>query len=237
MARRGQLSLSFRARGGRRRGAGRPPRNAVAGVSHARRAGLSRHHAAHVTLCVRRGLPSLRQASLFVVVRAALAAGSERFGFRLVHFSVQSNHLHLLAEAADRRALSRGVQGLSVRLARGINRQLCCHGRVFADRYHARILKTPRAVRMALRYVLLNARKHSPAEVPCGFIDACSSAPWFEGFQRPVALVFGVSAARAEWQRQSRSGLPPVVQPHTWLLRSGYARAGPFDCDEAPGRA
>jgi len=91
-------------------------------------------------------------------LRRALVAGRERFGFRLVHFSVQRDHLHLLAEAAHRRALSRGVQGLSIRIARAINRRLQRRGKVFADRYHARALKTPRAVRWALRYVLLNVR-------------------------------------------------------------------------------
>src|SRR6185436_20350779 len=118
----------------------------------------SRHHPLHVTLRVRRGVPSLREHSLFVVVRKALAAAKHQFGFSLVHFSVQRDHLHLIAEAEDRSALSRGVQGLSIRIARAVNRQLDRTGRLFADRYHARALTTPRAVKFALRYVLLNAR-------------------------------------------------------------------------------
>jgi REP element-mobilizing transposase RayT len=85
-------------------------------------------------LRVRRGLPSLRAHALFGRVRRALAQGRERFGFRLVHFSVQRDHLHLLVEAGDRRALSRGVQGLSVRIARAANGELGRKGRVFADR-------------------------------------------------------------------------------------------------------
>lgn len=110
---------------------------------------------------MQRGVPSLREHSLFVQVRKALAAAKHQFGFALVHFSVQRDHLHLIAEANDRRALSRGVQGLSIRLALAVNRLLERKGRLFADRYHARALKTPREVRFALRYVLLNARKHA----------------------------------------------------------------------------
>jgi len=98
---------------------------------------------------------------LFSAVRKALAEGKQHFGFSLVHFSVQRDHLHLIAEASDRRALSRGIQGLSIRVARAVNRQLARKGRLFSDRYHARALKTPREVRFALRYVLLNARKHT----------------------------------------------------------------------------
>ena len=155
---------------------------------------------------------------MFVEVRRALPAGRERFGFRLVHFSVQRDPLHLLAEAENRRALSRGVQGLAVRVARAVNRRLRRRGRVFADRYHARALKTPRAARWALRYVLLNVRKHEPGAVPSGFVDGCSSAAWFNGF------------ARVRYALDS-----PVVAPRTWLLTVGQERAGPFDVDDMPG--
>jgi len=244
MARRGQLAFEFRSWGGRRAGAGRPARGRVAGVSHLSRPALSRRHPVHVTLRVIAGLPSLRVWRLFVQVQAALGQGQQRFGFRLVHFSVQSNHLHLIAEAADGRSLSRGLQGLSVRLARAINRQLERKGRVFADRYHARALQTPRAVHFALRYVLLNARKHMgsprlsrrgslPAEQPApGFVDNRSSAPWFEGFARPRQLVFGAERARARWRACSELDAP-VVPAKTWLLRQGVGRYG-FDLEDAP---
>jgi hypothetical protein len=156
---------------------------------------------------------------------------------------VQSNHVHLIAEARDRRALSRGVQGLSVRLARAVNRTLARRGRVFADRYHARALKTPRAAHFALRYVLLNARKHAPRAAAAsssdivlpGFVDSRSSAAWFDGFQRPSELVFGAREIRAEWRATSELEAP-VVPPHTWLLRRGDRRYG-FDIDDTPGSA
>jgi REP element-mobilizing transposase RayT len=200
----------------------------------------------HVTLRVQRGISSLRGQALFSSVRQALSAGKDRFGFALVQFSVQRDHLHLIAEARDRRALSRGLQGLTIRVARAVNRRLEREGSVFADRYHARALKTPRAVRFALRYVLLNVRKHATAQyrkttspvaggpVLPGFIDPCSSAPWFAGFTRPAELAFGAREARAEWARRSGSSDPPVMPAHSWLLRTGQQRAGPFDVDDVP---
>lgn len=240
-----QLSLQFRTWGGARAGAGRPPKGKSAGVSHLRRPSLSHRHPVHVTLRLTSGVPSLRKQALFVRVRSALASGQERFGFRIVHFSVQSNHLHLIAEAADRRALSRGVQGLSVRVARAVNSRLERKGRLLADRYHARALKSPRAVRYALRYVLLNARKHlsvsdarqaarAARELPFGFIDSRSSAAWFAGFVRQGDLAFGASEARDEWRATSPLEAP-VVKPKTWLLRVGYLRHGAFDIDDVPG--
>jgi putative transposase len=232
-----QLGFRFRTWGGVRAGAGRRPTGTTSGVSHLRRDSVARRHPLHVTLRVRRGLPSLRAHTLFGRVRRALAQGRDRFGFRLVQFSVQSDHLHLLVEANDRRALSRGVQGLSIRVARAANRELKRKGRFFADRYHARALTTPLAVRCALRYVLLNARKHerrNAQAVPAGFIDPCSSAAWFEGFARPRGLAFGVAQCRAGFARERLAMDAPVVAPHTWLLRVGYRRAPPFDVDETP---
>lgn len=238
--RRRQLSFAFRRWGGVRAGAGRRPKGPSSGVSHLRRPAHSRHHPVHVTLKIVRGVPSLRGRALFKGVRAALALARERFGFRLVHFSVQHDHVHLLAEAADRRALSRGVQGLAIRVARTVNRRIDRKGRVFADRYHARALRTPRACALALRYVLLNARKHAlqgagvSAAPHAGFVDACSSAPWFARFERPRELAFGAAQCRAEFLRAT--GLvAPVVEPRVWLLRAGLTRTRPFDVDEVPG--
>jgi hypothetical protein len=163
---------------------------------------------------------------------------------------VQHDHLHLIAEAADRRALSRGVQGLSIRVARAVNQQLVRKGSVFDDRYHARALRTPREVRLALRYVLLNARKHAHSRagsaggsaarrageaMPFGFVDSCSSAPWFADFLRTPELVFGAQRCRAEFARGMGTAEPPVVTARTWLLRIGYRRAGGFDIDDLPG--
>ena len=103
---------------------------------------------------------------------------------RVIEFSVMSNHLHLLCEGKDRDVLARGLQGLFTRIARAVNRALGRSGRVFTDRYHDRVLKTPREVRNALAYVLNNARKHA-AELgrrkPARWIDPCSSARVFFG--------------------------------------------------------
>ncbi len=234
MVRGGQLAFRFKTWGGRRKGAGRPKGGAT-GVAHVPRPALSRHHPVHVTLRLVAGLPSLRLEKLFGKVQLALANGQLRFGFRLVHFCVQRNHLHLIAEAGDRRALSRGMQGLSVRLARAVNRRLERKGRVFADRYHARALRSPRAVHFALRYVLLNAHKHARSVAP-GFIDTRSSAPWFDGFQRPLELAFGASRARARWPARSELDAP-VVPARSWLLRRGVLRYGAFDIDDAAARS
>jgi REP element-mobilizing transposase RayT len=163
--------------GGRRKGAGRKPRGATAGVSHARRPAF-RRLPAHVTLRLCAHVWSLRsRRSLRVIVRA-LRGGAERFGVRVVELSLQGNHAHLLVEAADEQALARAVQGLCIRVARGMNRLMGRRGRVFDDRYHARVLRTPTEVRRAREYVLRN-RQHHFGEP--GLDRYSSAAPGFAG--------------------------------------------------------
>src|SRR5438094_5167936 len=120
---RGQTAMKFRyrGRGGYREGAGRP-RKPGAGVPHHRRMPVEARHPVHVTVRVRDDAAKLRSKACFRAIAPALAGARERFGFRLVHFSVQSNHLYLVAEAEDRDALARGMQGLGVRVAKALNR-------------------------------------------------------------------------------------------------------------------
>src|SRR4029079_2153627 len=96
-------------------------------------------------------------------IERTFAAGCARAGFRLVHYSLQGNHAHLIVEVRDRGALGCGMKAIGARLARAVNRVAGRTGRVLADRYHSRLLDTPREVRNALRYVLLNARRHAAA--------------------------------------------------------------------------
>jgi hypothetical protein len=143
----------------------------------------------------------------------------------VAHFSIQHDHVHLIVEASSQRGLARGMKGLGCRLAKTLNRSTGRRGQVLRDRYPARALTTPLAVRACLRYVLQNAVKHAdsdpmpdlPAIVVDG-IDPWSSATWFDGWQRPPP-----PAADS-----------PVARPRTWLLREGWRRHGLLRRSEAP---
>jgi REP element-mobilizing transposase RayT len=223
-----QTSLALRPRfghGGARVGAGRP-RKKDRGVSHSARPRLGRHHPAHVTLRALPGSPNLRKGAAWRAVESALAAIASRDACRVVHFSVQSNHVHLLVEADDRVALSRGVQGLAIRIARRVNRACSRSGRLWADRYHGRVLRTPREARNALCYVLQNARRHADLArgiLAPGWIDPRSSGRWFDGW---IEADSGPDAAAR------------LVSPtRTWLLTVGWRRHGLLAVDEVPPAA
>jgi hypothetical protein len=104
---------------------------------------------------------------------------------------------------------------------------------VFDDRYHVRVLKTPREVRNALRYVLLNHRHHIPEDpswdMDPDWIDPCSSAYWFEGWRNPIVI-------RERWQHQLLTSSPPTRPAETWLLSVGWRRWGLLAFDEMPQR-
>jgi len=133
---------------------------------------------------------------------------------RVVYYSVQSNHLHLILEAEDQTALSHGMLGLTIRVARAINRALGRRGKVFADHYYARELRTPAEVRRAIRYVLDNAMLHAGGDPQT---DPCAST---------VPLVAPHSwLLRIGWRR-SRAGPLPV---NAWETPNAEA-----ECDYSP---
>jgi len=165
---------------------------------------------------------SFRAQRVFAALRAALGRGG-RGRARVVHFSVQRDHVHLVVEADDRDALARGMQGLAVRLARAANGAIGRRGPVWAERYHARALTTPRSVRNALVYVLFNHRRHGHhAHV----LDPCSSVAWFDGLA-PLSRDLGDVMP-------ARDGPPPVPPPRTWLARVGWRRHGLLAFHEGP---
>jgi hypothetical protein len=103
--------------GGRRKGAGRKAVGPLRLVSHRPRPVHLARHPLHAVWRTRPEVPSLRGRAVMDLLRQALGAGGRRAEFRLIHYSVQGNHLHLVVEAHDKVSLSRGMQGLAVRAA------------------------------------------------------------------------------------------------------------------------
>ena len=130
-------------------------------VPHEPREGVAKRLPCHVVLEVRRGIPSLRNWRVVREIEASFRKACSRNGFRLVHYSIQDDHAHLIVETDDRERLACGMKSIAARFARAVNRALARSGPVLADRYHHTVLETPRQVRNALAYVLLNARRHA----------------------------------------------------------------------------
>jgi Transposase IS200 like len=233
--------LLFKKRGGRRRGAGRKPKGRRAGSPHKVRPKLEARYPVHVTLRVVSAVGKLRRRCVYRAIREATLTTARRENFRIVHVSIQSNHIHLLVEAENAQALARGLQGFQISGAKHINAELSKatpggtpglrrRGTVFPDRYHATIITTPRQARHTLSYLLGNWRKHQEdrvAPMSSWTIDWFSTAAMFPGWAEYGNEPF-------LWRGPPTYDPLVVYQPRTWLLREGWKRSGPISCHEVP---
>jgi REP element-mobilizing transposase RayT len=219
-------------RGGARSGAGRKPKGPSAGASHAARPEITAALPMHVTIRVLSSIPALRQPRMYAAIRAATAAAHLQPAFRIVHVSIQNTHLHAIVEADDKGALARGMQSFQISAARRINMLLNRRGRVFADRYHLVVIRSPTQMRHVLAYVLANFRKHQADRrtTPGWLIDPYASGFAFDGWKelRNGATLWPPTVVT--------SGL--VVKPgRSWLLAIGWQRGGPpLSVHDVPGR-
>jgi REP element-mobilizing transposase RayT len=213
--------------GGPRTGAGRkksPMRRHD--PSHRRRPELSSHHPVHVVLRTAPDVDRLRRGPVYRKLRGVLQRYLGKDGFRVVHVSIQHNHLHLIVEAGDRKALTRGMQSFAINAARAINSTSGTMGKVFAYRYHATQIRTPRQARRTLAYVLNNWRHHREDQVSERMLavklDPYATGLCFQGWTQRFVVPDGYRRL-------------PVSPPRTRLLQSSWARFGRLDPFECPG--
>lgn len=223
-------------RGGRRKGAGRKPKGPRASERHKARPAVDRRHPQHVTLRVLGDVGYLRKPHMYRAVREALKTvlGREQDDFRIVHFSIQGNHLHLVCEAENKLALSAGMRSFEISAAKHLNdevskeRGVRRRGQVFADRYHVRAVSSVAQTRHCLAYVLNNFRHHglSGPSLFDGKLDYYSSALLFPGWKERTTPILHIPPDYEP---------PAVSRPQTWLLNEAWKRARPISVYEVPG--
>ncbi len=224
-------------RGGRRRGAGRPPKGERAAERHKRRPFHDPAHPVHVVLRVVKAVGSLRRRRTYQAIREATRVVARRADFRIVHLSIQRTHVHLLVEAKSKAALAAGMQGFQISAAKHLNAAISKgrpgprrRGSVFPDRYHAVVIESPRQARHALSYVINNWRKHGEDR---GEVTRRWDVDWYAS-----------GAMFSDWKEQGSKGFalrrPPELEPmwvgapRTWLLRKGWKKHGAISCREVP---
>jgi putative transposase len=224
--------------GGKRKGAGRKPKGSRSGTSHCERPEVRLRHPLHVVLRVVPAVGSLRRRDMYRALREATIVAAMRERIRIVQISLQRNHVHLLVEAESKLALSRGVQGFEISAARNINAMLGedryrrRRGRVFADRYFAEAITSPRRAHHALNYVINNWRKHREdqhGEAMTWLVDPFSSGVLFPDWEELQGKDF-------MWPIRKTYDPLVVRRPQSWLLREGWRRHGPISARSVPSR-
>lgn len=222
-------------KGGARRRAGRPPTNDRAGVPHDTRPAIKPSEPIHVVLRVLSIVGVLRNRHIYDALWHATLVAAKWETFRIVHVSIQHDHIHLLVEAANKEALATGMQSFKISAAKQINRTIGRRlrskrrGKVFSDRYFAETIDNPRQARHALSYVLNNWRKHREDRGTVSerwSVDPYSTGVVFGGWKREADVIV--------WDEHR----PFVVwEPRTWLLREGWRRYGLLDWTEVPSES
>ena len=231
MGKQGELDLTDRGRhGGRRKGAGRKSNKAKGlrtRVSHGAREIVSRHQPLHITLRVTDAVGRLRRMDTYRAVRRAMFAMIPRTEvFRICQVSLQSNHVHMIVEANDRDALTRGMTSFETSMARRVNAALGRRrGKVFADRFHAEILRSPRQTRNALGYLFNNWRKHREDRGSALTLDPFATGRTFDGFVEHRTL--------HPWTAKAEP--LPVAFATSWMLTTGWKRGGLLSVNDVPG--
>jgi REP element-mobilizing transposase RayT len=219
-----ELDLRRRTWGGARPNAGRKKIDHAHDPQHLRRPEVREDVPLHVVLRTLPGVPRLRTNAMYGAIHGALEyALSLAVGeFRIVHTSIQSNHLHFIIEAGMKESLSNGMQRVAIVAARAINRVARRSGKVFAFRYHSTRITTPRQMRNTLAYVLNNWRHHDE-DRGRDKLDRYSTAIWFR-----------------HWRGVGRFSMPkdfdplPSANPTSWLLTTGWLKWGELDPFERP---
>ncbi len=220
--------------GGKRKGAGRPPKSTRSSERHEKRPEVRAAHPQHVTLRVEKVIDTLRTRSLYYAVRKALRSVLVRSDFRVVDVSLQDGHVHLIVEADDKTALAKGMQAFAISAARYINQAFSKDrgrrrtGRVFSDRYHPKAITSPLAARHARAYVLNNWRRHGKDRGVAFNVDPFSSAVSFDGWKETSGTDY-LGVLPADYEPL------PVSRPQTWLLNVGWKRHGLISVREVPG--
>jgi REP element-mobilizing transposase RayT len=224
-------------RGGPREGAGRKPNGEEACASHARRPELKRELPLHVTLRVVRDVGWLRKMSAYRAIRRALRTALEHHAqFRIVHFSLQRDHIHLMCEVANKAGLTIGMRSFQIAAAKHLNRELTrkgCkrrRGKVFADRYHAEAIDSIARTCNTMSYILNNWRKHGHEDgysLFDGRIDPYSSGVYFLHWKERTLPDFVIPPGYEP---------PELGNAHTWLLTEGVRKGRVISCFEVPGK-
>ncbi|HEY5933365.1 MAG TPA: transposase [Kofleriaceae bacterium] len=227
-----EMRFGDRRGGKRRRKGGRPRKGPRSSERHEKREAFRKNEPVHVVARVVDAVGELRTRQTYHAIRKALVTTFTRENFRIVHLSIQNTHVHLLVEAEHRTALSRGMQAFQISAAKHLNAAISTRrsqrrrGTVFADRYHAKIIRSPRQARNALAYVLNNWRKHredGKSFARTWILDPFSSAVHFDG-----------------WRDYKLGPLPetyeplPVWNPKCWLLKEGWRKHGLIATTEIP---
>lgn len=200
-----KLNLNRGRHGGRRTGSGRK-RIHSRGVAHRTREKVSSRTPCHVNFKFRCNIKNKFALRLLkrAIVRARLT------GLRVIHFSLQSNHVHLIIEPINNDILTKGMRSLTITFAKGLQK-----GKVQVERYHLHVLRSIKEARNAAFYVLFNKQKHEKGI--CSTIDEYTSLLGMKDWRK---LVKEYAVKNRQTLKIGKHKVWVSDNPHSFILKS-----------------
>ncbi len=145
-----------------RKGAGRPALHDP-GIRHTNRPHIKKPASLHLTIKVKKKKAEIKNKSVLKILKRAIL-NARKQGLRVIHFSLEYDHVHLLIEADNNLILGKGMQAFGVTLSKAINRLKKLKGGVYKHRYHFRQISSTRELKIVMNYIFTNGLKHGTAK-------------------------------------------------------------------------
>lgn len=164
------------------------------GIRHIERPRFNRPRSFHLTIKVKSNKADIQNKKILKALHHAIFRGRLK-GLKIVHYTLEFNHVHLLVEASCNRVMHSGMQALGISLAKAINRFKSLKGSVYKHRYHYRQISSPRDLKNVLHYIFHNGIKHKRTRHVLDLYNSCLA-------EKRLWAEIKVKPELTEWQRK-----------------------------------
>jgi REP element-mobilizing transposase RayT len=159
------------------------------GIRHIEREVIKKDTVLHLTLKIEKNKANLKNKSILKALQQSIKK-ARLLGLKVIQYTLEYDHVHLLVESSDKISLGKGMQSLGISFSKKINKIKKQNGKVFKTRYHFRKLSTPREIKNVLNYILGNGVKHKESSSIVSPFNSLSVITAFDklypGFERMI---------------------------------------------------
>ncbi|MEI8348179.1 MAG: transposase [Pseudomonadota bacterium] len=202
--------------------AGRPriSRSDKTPVPHRLREEIPKKKPVHVVWHLNPHVPPCRRKNILLIFKKAVLKG-RLMGLKVIHFSLMNNHLHLLIETENKKALAKALQSFAISFTKRLkNFNGLKKTPIFKERYFCHILKSLREVKHAIHYILMNGKKAGLSRYD---IDPYSSAINLRSLCPKLFPELDFNLPRVYFSKITDFWQGALSPPSFWILRKFLA--------------
>jgi REP element-mobilizing transposase RayT len=143
------------------------------GIRHISREDIKKPTSLHLTIKVRENKADIKNKQILKALHHSIKRARMK-RLKIVHYTLEYNHIHLLVEAEIKQLVHQGMQAFGISLAKKINTIKRLKGTVYKHRYHLRKINSPRDLKNVLHYIFNNGIHHKRTS---NVLDSYNSLP------------------------------------------------------------